>query len=200
MFNLNSDNCMVCGKEYLTKELRFIIACNFKLCDSCLAMSDPANDYNQVKKILSGYLKLSQVVSDPELASPDIKIEPVESNIQKAVDMLKKINPNYFVGVRKIIVDTGTGFGHVSSGPGQDPSVIHINLTKIKNEIQNKFRYASKEQQDKEFIRQIALTISHERRHQISYTPNLGFSSESEAESEVESMLPKIDKYFNNLK
>lgn len=201
MFKLNSDNCMVCGEEYSIEELRSLIsACSSKVCQACLDLSDPANDYAQAKRMIYNHMKLSQVITDPELASPDIKVEPMESNIQKAVEMLKKINPSYFVGVRKIVVDTGAGYGHVSSGPGQDPSVIHINLSKIKNEIQSKLGGASKEQQERELVRQIASTISHERGHVASFKPETGFPGEAPAEAEESSMIGKIDTYYNTLK
>lgn len=201
MSKLNSDNCTVCGEEYSTEELRLLVsASNFKICQTCLDMSDPANDYAQVKRIISSYMKSAQTITDPELASPEIKIEPVESNIQKAVDLLKKQNPNYFVGVRKIVVDTGTGYGHVESGPGKDPAVIHVNLSKIKNEIQSKLGSVSKEQQEQELVRQIALTISHEKGHVSSFKPETGFPGEAPAEAEENSMLGKIDTYYNTLK
>lgn len=198
---LSSDNCMVCGSEFLMEELSAIVASasDFVICRPCLAASDPANDYAQVRSIISGYLKFSQQM-DAELASPEIKIEPVESNIQKAVQLLKQQDPSYFVGVRKIVVDTGKGYGHVSSGEGQDPAVIHINLSKIKNEIQSKLSGAPKEQQEHELVRQIALTISHEKGHVKNFNPQSGFGGEGPAESEESLMMGKLDDYYNTLK
>jgi hypothetical protein len=198
----NSDNCMVCGIEFEEEQLNALVASatNLKICQGCLDISDPINDYAQVKSIISGYLKFSQQVADQELASPEIKIEPTESNIQKAVELLKRVNPNYFIGVRKIVVDTGTGFGHVSSGGGADPTVIHINLLKIRAEIQSKLGNAPKDQQDKELVRQIALTISHEKGHVSSFKPETGFPGEAPAETEESSMMSKIDNYYNTLK
>lgn len=193
---------MVCGEEFSLEELSAMVASanNFRICSPCLASSDPANDYAQVKSIISGYQKFSQQMIDHELSSPEIKIEPVESDIQKAVELLKKVNPNYFVGVRKIVVDTGAGYGHVSAGGGADPAVIHINLSKIKSEIQSKLSGASKEQQEKELVRQIALTISHEKGHVSSYKPESGFPGEGPAETEESSMMGKVDTYYNALK
>jgi hypothetical protein len=202
MPKLDSDNCMVCGKEFSAEELSSLVASAsyLKICHPCLDLSDPANDYAQVKNIISGYLKFSQQVSDPELVSPEIKIEPMESSIQKAVELLKKVNPNYFVGVRKIVVDTGMGYGHVSAGGSEDPTVIHINLPKIRGEIQSKLGTAPKDQQEKELVRQIALTISHEKGHVSSYKPESGFPGEAPAETEATSMMGKIDSYYNTLK
>lgn len=200
MARISSDNCVVCSEEFLLNEFNSLISTkSYKVCQACLNVSDPANDYEQVRIIIRGYLKFSQQTLDPELASPDIKIEPMESSIHKAVELLKKVNPSYFIGVRKIVVDTGSGFGHVSAGPGQDPTIIHINLPKIRSEIQNKLGASSKEAQEREFIRQIALTISHERKHQSTYTPEAGFAPETAAEEEERSISDKIDNYYKEL-
>lgn len=155
------------------------------------------SDYLNVRNMLSGFYKKAQNVSDPELASPDIKIEPMESSIQKAVDLLKNINPNYFVGVRKIVLDTGSAYGFVEGGGEKDPTIIHINLPKIKSEIQNKLGSTPKEEQDRELVRQIALTLSHERAHALSFKAETGFQGgEAPAESEEQAVISKIDTYL----
>lgn len=201
MFQCSSDNCMICGNEFNTEELFSINSDNnFKICTKCLAKSNPKDDYLEVRNIVNRYVKFSQQL-DAELASPDIRIEPVDTFIQKAVDLLKRVNPSYFIGVRKIIADTGQGFGHVASGPNQDPAVIHLNLSKIKSELQSKLQGASQQDLEKEFVRQIALTIAHERGHISSFKPTSGFvGGESPAEAEENSMLGKIDSFYQNLK
>lgn len=147
-------------------------------------------------------IKLAQQQNDPELAFPQIKIEPMDSLIQKAVEMLKKINPNYFVGVRKIVVDNGSAaFGHVASGPGQDPAVIHINLSKIKSDLQSKMSGGSPQDLEKEVVKSIASTLSHERGHISSFKNETGFQGgEAPAEAEENNMHSKIDNYYNSLK
>jgi len=199
MSKTSSDNCMVCSNEFDDTELFSVRASSHKICAKCLASSDPQNDYAQVKNIVSGYLKFSQQM-DAEVSSPAISVEPADTYIQKAVELLKQQNPNYFVGVRKIVVDSGQGFGHVASGKGEDPAVIHINLSKIKSELKSKLSGASPEQFDKELVRQIALVVAHEKSHQSSYTPNAGFGSESDAESAASAMDLKLNKYYENLK
>lgn len=196
-----SDNCIVCANEFEAEELFSIRAdANYKICTKCLAKSDPQEDYAQVRNIVSGYLKFSQQM-DAELASPDIKIEPGDTYIQKAVELLKRMNPNYFVGVRKIEADMGEGLGHVASGPGQDPTIIHINLPRIKSELQSKLSGATPDQFEKEFVRQIALTIAHEKGHVGSFKQESGFAGgESPAQSEESSMMGKLDTYYNTLK
>lgn len=192
-----SDNCFVCGDECDILSLRIITASRYKICPKCSAAVNPEHEYNQVKQIINQYQKFAQAQMDPELASPEIKIEPVDTIIQQAVNLLKKINPGYFIGVRKIVVDTGGSgaFGHVASGPKDDPTVIHLNLPKIKSEIQSKMQGASQEQMNKELIRIVAEIISHERGHVKSFNPQGGFvGGESSAESEEKSMMPQIER------
>lgn len=199
MFRSGSDNCTICGEEFENKELQLLLitAQNLKICKVCLAASDPKDDYENVRNMLGAYIRVAQQM-DPELTSPQIKVEPADTLIQQAVDMLKKINPNYFVGVRKIVLDAGQGFGHVSSGGGNDPAVIHINLPKIKAELQSKLTNATEEQKQKELVRQIAITISHERGHVGSFKPEGGFiGGEGPAQSEEQSMTGKVDQYYN---
>jgi|ERR1700722_371207 len=194
------DNCIVCANEFNTEELFSVCAdANYKICIKCLAKSDPQDDFAQVRNIVSKYVKFSQM--DAELASPDIKVEPGDTYIQKAVELLKRMNPSYFVGVRKIVADMGKGLGHVASGPGQDSAVIHINLSRIKSELQAKLPNAPQNQFEKEFVRQIALTIAHEKGHVGSFKQESGFvGGESPAESEESSMMGKVDTYYNTLK
>jgi hypothetical protein len=154
------------------------------------------SDYRQAQLILLNLRKVAQQEQlDPELSSPEVKIEPADAEIQKAIALLKSINPSYFVGVRKIVVDAGGGaYGFVESGQNKDPAVIHINLAKIRNELKSKLPAATKEQFEKELVRQIATTVSHERGHIKSFKPETGFEGgESPAESEERQMLSRID-------
>ena len=154
-------------------------------------------EFQQVKQILAA-IKTAQQAADPELTSPEVKVEPADTFLSKAIALLKSINPSYFVGVRKIVADNGSAFGYVESGTGKDPSVIHINLNKIKNELKAKLPGASSEQFDQELVRQIANTISHEAGHVKSFKPEGGFvGGEMPAEAEANQMQPKIDATLN---
>jgi len=156
------------------------------------------NEFEQSYTIMK---KLGQQQTDPELVSPEVKVEPADTYIQKAINLLKQQNSNFFVGVRKVVVDTGEGFGHVASGPGQDPAVIHINLQKIKSELKSKLQGASPKQFDKEMVRQIALTISHEKGHVSSYKPETGFvGGEAPAEASESAMMQKLNSFHDRLK
>lgn len=64
MTERNSHNCIVCAAEFDSSELHSealskINATRFKVCANCVAASDPANDYKQVRDIVKSYLKTS---------------------------------------------------------------------------------------------------------------------------------------------
>jgi len=53
-------NCIVCAHEFNSKELENISHLNstkFKICQNCINLSDPSEDYKQAKEIISSYLK-----------------------------------------------------------------------------------------------------------------------------------------------
>lgn len=63
--SLTSHNCIVCADEFDSNELHNvklseINVTRFKICEKCLNLSDPSNDYQEVKNIVNDYLKLSQ--------------------------------------------------------------------------------------------------------------------------------------------
>jgi hypothetical protein len=54
-------NCMICSHEFDTSELQSVAlskinVTRFKICQACLDQSDPAEDYRQVREIVSSYL------------------------------------------------------------------------------------------------------------------------------------------------
>lgn len=60
-----SSNCIVCAGEFGDEELQSmalskINATRFKICQSCLDMSDPADDYKQARDIVNSYLSFSE--------------------------------------------------------------------------------------------------------------------------------------------
>lgn len=57
-------NCIVCAEEVNADNLEINSAINismFKICQACLDKSDPADDYNQARSIVSLYLKNSEI-------------------------------------------------------------------------------------------------------------------------------------------
>jgi hypothetical protein len=63
-----SCNCIVCAQEFDTKDLLSVVSSKinvtrFKICQSCLDMADPADDYRQAKAIVDSYTKLSEATT-----------------------------------------------------------------------------------------------------------------------------------------
>lgn len=125
-------------------------------------------------------MRLAQAV-DPELESPNVRIEPMESVVQKAVELLKQKDPNYFKGVRSIVLNTsGSSYGHVESGPNKDPAIINLNFARIKQEV------LANGGSDEDIVRAVAEIIAHEKGHVASYKPEQGFvGGENPAEQEA---------------
>ncbi len=64
MTERQSHNCIVCADEFDSTELHSealsnINSTRFKVCANCVAKSDPANDYKEVRDIVKSYLKTS---------------------------------------------------------------------------------------------------------------------------------------------
>lgn len=161
-----ADNCGVCGREYVSSELVPAklggIFSGVKVCSSCLTIADIAEHYKNAAELISCAFNQP----DPQLASPNVSIEPANSLIQKAVDLIKKVEPGYFSGVRKIVVTTSPNYGHVESGPNKDPAVINVNLARIQNEAHGS---------EQDIVKALATTIAHEKGHVKSFDSNLGF-------------------------
>lgn len=56
-----SCNCIICSGEFDSEELQSVAlskinVTRFKICQTCLDMSDPAEDYRQAREIVSSYL------------------------------------------------------------------------------------------------------------------------------------------------
>ncbi len=119
--------------------------------------------------------------TDPEVEGPNVRIEPMESLVQQAVNRLKQMDPNYFKGVRSIVIASQPHYGFVESGPEKDPTIIHLNYNRIKQEI------SSKGGSDEDVINSIMETIAHEKGHVASFRPEHGFvGGEQPAEQEAQ--------------
>lgn len=115
---------------------------------------------------------------DMELDSPNIVVQPVEPIITKAINILKRMDANYFKGVRKIqLAPSSMYYGYVESGQDKDPAVININLSKIKQQVGNI--------NSPEAVIAAATTIAHERGHVGTFDAQQGFvGGEAPAEAE----------------
>lgn len=179
----NSANCQACGQEHFDFQLTKVKIASFShilnICESCYN-TDPVSDY---KAAYSGSLidprasfqraariiqKLAQEASEAEISGPQVRIEPMESLIDEAVKRLKQIDPNYFVGVSKIISGQEANYGHISS---DNVDVIHVNYPRIKAEVTQKMSGASQEDINEEIIKQLVGTIGHEKGHNKDFNP-----------------------------
>lgn len=150
--------------------------------------------YKQAKTYFFDAIKLiTAQTGDAELDSPNVVVTPTEPLVQKAIDLIKSKDPNFFKGVRKIIVGDEANYGHVESGPGKDPTVIHINSPRIIREMKSKMQGSPQDHVDGAIVKSIAGTIAHERGHVMDYKPESGFSGgEAAAEKAEKEMLDKL--------
>lgn len=70
----NNCNCIVCAQEFDSSELQSValskinVTC-FKICQSCLDMCDPKDDYLQAREIVNNYLKFAEAMTPHTLFS-----------------------------------------------------------------------------------------------------------------------------------
>ena len=158
---------------------------------------------NNLKKYAR--LLISQM-NDSQIQGPSVEIDPsIQADVQSAVDEIRSSDPNFFKGVSKIIGFTGSAFGQVSS---EDPTVIHLNLSKIKQQVKQQLGTAynpSNPKHDEVFKeavkRSISDVISHEKGHIKDWNPEKHKfpGGEGVAESFEKSMSQKLkhDKPIN---
>jgi len=110
--------------------------------------------------------------------TPNVTIQPGRPEANCALEILKLWKPNYFVGVREIVVGPSANYGHVESGPGKDPAVIYLNADRIVSE-------AGGQQGGQAAALAAAKVIAHEKGHVASFNPQQGFvGGESPAENQ----------------
>jgi len=130
-----------------------------------------------VKSSLRSFTKRAQ--EDVQISGPTVQIDPsIKQDVQSATDELVKMDPSFFKGVSKIVALTGSPFGQVAS---DDPTVIHLNLQKIKSDVQtqlgSKYQQSNPEHKkifDEAIKRSIVETVSHERAHVLDFDPETG--------------------------
>lgn len=151
-------------------------------------------------------IKLAQAADEAFIAGPDVQIDPsIKGDVQSAVDELRKTDPSFFKGVSKVVGITSSAFGEVQS---TDPTVIHINLPKIKQKIQSDLgsQYNPSDPKHKDLFKEalkraIVETISHEKGHVKDYNPEQGKfpGGEGVAEQSEKEMMQKL-KYDEPLR
>lgn len=118
------------------------------------------------------------------LGTPEVTIAPaLRQEVQKAVERIKSdVDPNYFKNVSKIDVLMGGPFGQVTS---DDPAVVKVNLSKIKQEVKkqldNRFKQENVKYEDNNpehqkifdevLTRAIVEVVAHEKGHVEDFQP-----------------------------
>jgi len=77
----SSYNCIVCACEFDAEDLikssaSKVNSSKFKICQSCIDKSDPADDYKQAREIINTYLgwtKVSTLLNEAKLIIKNIK-------------------------------------------------------------------------------------------------------------------------------
>lgn len=125
--------------------------------------------------------------STETLGTPEVVVAPtLRSEIQEAITRIKEeVDPSYFKNVSRIDVLMGGPYGQVSS---DDPAVVKINLSRIKNEVKqqlnNRFNQenvqfdASNPEHQKIFdeilTRALIEVVSHEKGHVEDFQAKIG--------------------------
>jgi hypothetical protein len=163
----HSVNCQSCNREVLNYQIRpsKVGSILMDLCSVCHKATDAYKQFVESAKILNELYKAGQLNNDPQTASPSVLVEPLDSNIQAAVELLKRMDGSFFVGVSKIIAGPEANYGHASS---TDPTVVHINLGRIVSETK-------KDNSKRNIISALAETIAHEVGHIKSFDSEKGF-------------------------
>jgi hypothetical protein len=122
------------------------------------------------------------------LNTPNITIQPGRPEANCALEILKLYNPNYFTGVRSIVIGPSADYGHVESGPDTDPTVIYLNADRIVAEAGGK-------QGGQEAALATAKVIAHEVGHIKSYDKQQGFIGD---ESPAEKQENELENWLNS--
>ena len=119
-------------------------------------------DLDKLTKFINKYAQ------DAGLNTPNVKLQPGRPEANCALEILKLWKPDYFVGVREIVIGPSADYGHVESGPDKDPAIIYINADRIVSE-------SGGAQSGKAAAIAAASVIAHEKGHVSSFNPQQGF-------------------------
>lgn len=139
--------------------------------------------YNKALYFASVFCKYAQAQVD----TPNITIQPGRPEASCALEILKRWKPDYFVGVREIVVGPSANYGYVESGPDKDPTVIYINADRIVGE--------AGQQSGKAAAIATARVIAHEKGHVASFDQQQGFVG---GETPAEAQEHEFDNWLNS--
>lgn len=150
---------------------------------------------------VKGFVKQAQVQPGQliqNIDTPQIEIDPtIKAEIEDAVQHILAVDPSYFKGVSKIVALHSGPYGQVSS---EDPSVLHLNVQRIKNDIKARFgRFDPNNPEHREMLEDaikeaLVEVITHEKGHALDWDPEHGRfpGGEGAAEQESRRMLQRV--------
>lgn len=133
--------------------------------------------------------------------SSQVIIEPWDPAVNKAMLKINQIDSSLLKNVKKIIVHPGGGagqLGHVESGPGKDPSAIHIFKDRIREHVMRNANATTKrtltpQELEMAILDGLVETIGHEAGHIGKVLPTgRPFYGEPEAESGAKALMKRI--------
>lgn len=134
-------------------------------------------------------VKLAYIFSKlAQTETPNITIQPGHPEANCALEILKRWKPDYFVGVKEIIIGPSANYGYVESGPEKDPTVIYINADRIVAE--------SGQQRGKAAALACARVIAHKKGHVASFDAVQGFVG---GESPAQVQEQDFDNWLNSV-
>lgn len=132
-------------------------------------------------------------------------IQPWDSAVNAAKQMIDKIDPTLLDNVKRIIVHPGGGggqLGHVEMGPGKDPQEVHVFKDRVKEHVMRNAnatvkRTLTPQELEQAIVDGIMEVIAHEAGHigrhrtpeQIGEGP---FFGETEAEREAQEFMRRL--------
>ena len=172
----SAKNCEICSKEVHSYQIRpaKIGSVVKEVCQNCHMETTAYKQFVESAKILNELFRAGQLNNDPQVSGPSIIIEPIDSNIQAAVELLKRMDGNYFAGISKIVAGSEANYGHTSS---EDPTILHINLNRITNETKGS-------NSKRDIVIALATTVGHEAAHSKSFDGKIFVGGEGIAEAE----------------
>jgi hypothetical protein len=140
-------------------------------------MEDKLERQEKSNKKAAEFAHLFLKFAQDQTNTPNVTIQPGRPEANCALEILKRWKPDYFIGVREIVIGPSANYGYVQSGPDKDPSVIYINADRIVSEAGG--------QRGQGAALACAQVIAHEKGHVASFDPKQGFvGGESPAQSQ----------------
>lgn len=149
--------------------------------------------YDHLEEMESKYVEALYFASvfckyaQDQVDTPNITIQPGRPEASCALEILKRWKPDYFVGVRNIVIGPSANYGYVESGPDKDPTVIYINADRIVGE--------AGQQSGREAAIATARVIAHEKGHVASFDAQQGFIG---GETPAEAQEQEFDNWLNS--